>query len=215
MTRAAQVATLCLWLGLAQAALAVEVGMVTGLQGTAQQIPAAGQARALQAFAKIESGERLRLAAGGRLQLVLFHSGEEQVWSGPAELQLLPNGSQRLSGAPPQVRQLPKVLVKQLARTPAADGQVRAGMVRLRNMPSGGTLESVEKNYDQLRRTAAMDDRNPELYLLAGYFELREFERLQQLLVELDDKYPGDREVDVLRALYTRAMNNAKVAAEQ
>jgi hypothetical protein len=82
----------------------------------------------------------------------------------------------------------------------------------MRSMPTAGTLESLEKNYADLRRQAEADDRKPELYLLAGYFELREFERVEALLKRMSEKAPDDMEVRVLRGLYARAINNAKMA---
>jgi len=207
---------LCSLLGLPGLALALEIGLVTGLSGTvALNVPAQTQSRTLQVFSKLHEGDQLILPESSSLQLVLFHSGQEQVWQGPGELQVHRSGITAQGMAlQPQVRQLPKLLVKQLAKTPAPDGQVKAGMVRLRSMPSGGTLESLEKNYAQLRKGAMATDRNPELYLLAGYFELREFELLQQVLTRLEKESPGDKEVALLRSLYARAVNNVKVAAE-
>jgi hypothetical protein len=207
---------LCVLLGLPGLALALEVGLVTGLSGTVQLTGAQqAQSQTLQAFSKLHEGDRLSLPQQAKVQLVFFRSGEEQVWQGPVALQVR-NGGIIAEGtaSPPQVRQLPKLLVKQLAKTPAPDAQLKAGMVRLRSMPSGGTLESLDKNYAQLRKTAVATDRNPELYLLAGYFELREFDLLQQLLTQMEQKSPGDKEVALLRALYARAVNDAKMAAE-
>lgn len=196
-------------------ALAVEVGLVTALSGSVgldSQEQAAP--KTLHAFSKLHAGDRLRLGATVRLQLVFFQSGAEQVWQGPGELQVGAQGAESLTaGLQAQVRQLPRVLVKQLAKTPAADGQVKAGMVRLRSMPSGGTLESVEEHYAQLRQQAAAQDRNPELYLLASYFELQEYAKLQGLLQKMGKAAPTDQEVKLLQALYGRAINNAKNAA--
>lgn len=201
---------------LSGAAQANEIAMVTALSGTVElQAPGAASAMPLQAFVKLRAGDRLKLAAAARVQLVFFQGGREEIWQGAGELLLSPEASAVTAGAPQsQSRLLPRLLVKQLARTPAPEGQIRAGMVRLRSMPSGGTLESVENNYAELRSKAAATDRNPELYLLAGYFELREFAKLQQVLARLDEQSPGSTEVAVLRSLYVRAMNNAKMAEE-
>jgi len=198
---------LLLWLpGLA---LALEVGLVTGLSGAVTV-----QGQAVQAFAKLHEGERLSLGDKARVQLVLFASGAEQIWQGPGELQVAADDVLALSqGLSPQVRQLPRVLVRQLAKTPAPDGQIKAGMVRLRSMPSGGTLESVENRYSQLRREAAREDRNPELYLLASYFELQEYAKLQGLLQKMAKAEPEDAQVKLLQSLYARAISNARNAA--
>lgn len=198
------------------AALADEVALVTALSGAVRLQAATGQDTALQAFVKLQQGDRLRFNEQARVQLVLLHSGREEVWRGPGTLRVEREASTVLGGnMQPQVRQLPRLLVKQLAKTPAPDAQVRAGIVRLRGMPSGGTLASVEKNYADLRKQAGPADRNPELYLLASYFELQEYDKLKQLLTQLDEQTPGNAEVALLRSLYVRAMNNAKMAQEQ
>lgn len=209
-------AGLCSLLWLPSLALALEVGLVTGLSGTvALNVPAQAENRTLQVFSKLHEGDRLILPDKTSLQVVLLRSGEEQTWQGAGELQVRSGGIIAESAAlQPQVRQLPKLLVKQLAKTPAPDGQVKAGMVRLRSMPSGVTLASVEKNYAQLREAAIATDRTPELYLLAGYFELREFELLQQALARMEKQSPGDKEVAQLHSLYAHAINNAKMIAE-
>lgn len=197
-------------------ALATEIAMVTAVSG-AVELQAAGAASAmpLEAFVKLREGDRLQLAEVARVQLVFFQGGREEVWQGAGKLLLGDAASSVTAGnLQQQSRLLPRVLVKQLARTPEPDGQVRAGMVRLRGMPAGGTLESVENNYAELRSKAEAEDRNPELYLLAGYFELREFDKLKQLLSRLDEQTPGNSEVAVLRSLYVRAINNAKMAKE-
>lgn len=196
------------------AAQASEVAMVTALSGTAElHALGASAAMPLQAFVKLHQGDRLTLHEPVRLQLVFFANGTEQLWQGPGELQVLASGATAADAAlQPQVRQLPRLLIKQLAKTPAPDGQIKAGMVRLRSMPSGETLESLEDNYAQLRSKADATDRNPELYLLAGYFELHEFDKLMQLLAQLDEQAPGNSEIAVLRGLYRRAIDNAKMA---
>jgi len=113
------------------------------------------------------------------------------------------------------VKTLPAILVKQLSKTPSPDGNVKAGMIRMRSMPSGGTLESLERNYADLRKQADAGDRNPELYLLAGYFELHEYDKLDALLRDLGEKAPADQEIKALTALYKRAVNNARMAQKK
>ncbi len=203
-------------LGWAGAALSAEVGLVTGLTGSVNVQPGTEQSsQALQSYVKLQEGDRLTLAANTRLQLVLFASGQEEVWQGPAVLQLSSAGSQVLqSSQPAQVRTLPRIVVKQLAKTPAPDGQVKAGMVRLRSMPSGGTVESVEQHYAELRAEASPQDTNPELYLLASYLELQEYDKLETLLQQMDQGGTANSEVKLLTALYGRAVNSARNASQ-
>lgn len=205
----------CVWLGgllLASLAWGAEVGLVTSLAGkaTLQEEKTASE---LKPFVKLRAGDRLALGGGTRLQLVYFEGGRQETWQGAGQLEVGAGASKVLKGGlQPEVKILPAILVKQLSKTPSADGNVKAGMVRMRSIPSGGTLESVEKTYADLRQKADAADRNPELYLLSGYFELREFERVEQLLRKMDEKAPGDMEVRMLKSLYARAISNAKMA---
>lgn len=205
------------WLGLlflTPLTWGAEVGLVTSLAGkvTLQENKAA--AAELKPFVKVRTGDRLTLDGGARLQLVYFEGGRQEAWQGAGQVEIGPGASRVLKGGlQPEVNILPAILVKQLSKTPSADGGVKAGMVRLRSMPSGGTLESLERNYAELRVKAAAGDRNPELYLLAGYFELGEFDRVEQLLRKMNDTSPNDAELRTLNALYARAINNAKMSA--
>ena len=51
--------------------------------------------------------------------------------------------------------------------------------------------------------------------MLASYFELREFDKVETLLQQLGEKSPGDQEVKVLASLYKRAIGNAKMAEKK
>lgn len=192
-------------------ALAAEVALVTRVSGAAVLVDGTAEAP-LQAFVKLRDTDAVRLAADARVQLVYFNGGREESWQGAVRLKVGATASSADGGAAPSVRLLPAILVKQLARTPGPDGNVRSGMVRMRSMPTGGTIESVEKQYQELRAQASGDDRNPELYLLSGYFELREFDKLNGLLDRLTRAAPGDGEVKRLASLYARAVNNARMA---
>ncbi|MCC6656830.1 MAG: hypothetical protein IT512_01455 [Rhodocyclaceae bacterium] len=205
------------WLGLfllSATAWGAEVGLVTALSGKAMLQEEKAAAAELRPFVKLRPGDRLVLEAATRLQLVYFEGGRQETWQGAGQLEVGGAASKPLKGGlQPEVKTLPAIMVKQLSKTPSADGNVKAGMVRMRSMPSGGTLESIERNYADLRQKADPGDRNPELYLLSGYFELREYERLERLLAQLGEKTPNDLELRTLKALYARAINNARTAA--
>jgi hypothetical protein len=191
---------------------AAEVGLVTAASDEVQ-LSAEGKTEALKAFVKLRPNDRLSLGANSHVQIVYFNGGRQENWRGAGQIEIGATESRALAGElKASTKTLPRILVKQLAKTPSPDGNVKTGMVRMRSMPSGGTLESVEKNYRELRQQAEPDDNNPELYLLAGYFELREFDKLQDLLKDLDARAPSDLELKVLNQLYARAMNNARMA---
>ena len=68
---------------------------------------------------------------------------------------------------------------------------------------------------DVLAAVVAFGHHVPELYLLASYFELREFDKVETLLQQLGEKSPDDQEVKVLASLYKRAIGNAKMAEKK
>ncbi len=195
---------------------AAEVGLVTLVDGNVrlQEEKAAGSP--LKPFIKLRPGDLLALGAAARLQIVYFDGGRQETWQGAGRLEIGTQASAAVAGGlEPQVKVLPAILVKQLSKTPAADGNVKAGMVRMRSMPGAGTLESLERHYAELKKTAEAGDRNPELYLLSGYFELHEYDRLDALLREMGEKSPEDFEVKTLSSLYKRAMANARMAEKK
>ena len=197
-------------------AIAAEVGLVTVAHGQIKLQEEKSAAADLKPFVKLRSGDRITLANGARLQMVYFEGGRQETWQGAGALEVGTGASTALKGGlQPEVKTLPPILVKQLSKTPGPDGNVKAGMIRMRSMPAGGTLESVEKNYAELRGQADPADRNPELYLLASYFELREFDKVDALLQQLGDKSPNDPEVKVLAALYKRAVGNVQASMKK
>lgn len=206
------------WLGallmiLSAAASAVEVGLVTAVAGGVRLQEEKAAASELKPFIKLREGDRLTLQGNSRLQVVFFDGGRQETWQGAGALEVGTASSKAVSGGvKPEVRTLPAILVKQLSKTPSPDGSVKTGMIRMRSMSAVGTLESVEKNYADLRQQTGAADRSPELYLLASYLELREFGKLEGLLGQLREKNPGDAQIAALNALYLRAINNAKTA---
>ncbi len=203
------------WMGLLSAgAWGAEVGLVTAVSGNVKLQEEKAAASELKAFVKLRAGDRLTMEGASRLQMVYFEGGRQETWQGAGQLEVGSGASKAVKGGlQPEVRTLPAILVKQLSKTPSPDGNVKAGMVRLRSMPSGGTLESIERNYADMRKQADAADRNPELYLLSGYFELREFDRVERLLREMNEKTPNDPELRTLNSLYSRAINNAKTSS--
>jgi len=194
------------------AAWGAEVALVTSLAGRVllQEEKAASE---LKPFVKLRAGDRLTLEGAARLQVVYFDGGRQETWQGAGQLEIGARAGNALKGGlQPEAKVLPAILVRQLSKTPSADSGVKAGMVRMRSMPTGGTLESLERNYAELRKQADAADHNPELYLSAGYFELREYDKLDALLRDMGEKSPGNPEIKALASLYKRAVGNARMA---
>lgn len=195
---------------------AAEVGLVTAVAGGVKLQDEKKAESDLKSFIKLRPGDRLKMDGAARLQLVYFDGGRQETWQGAGQLEVGAKSSSVVQGGlQPEVKALPPILVKQLSKTPSTDGNVKAGMIRMRSMPSGNNLESVERHYAELKKQADAADRNPELYLLSGYFELREYDKLDALLREMDQKSPGDPEVKTLASLYKRAVANARMAEKK
>ena len=80
-------------------------------------------------------------------------------------------------------------------------------------MPTPDALGRLDETYRKLRagRTDP-DDLGPEIYLLSGLFELRELDRVERLMAELQQERRGNPEAGLLVALYRKAVRNAREA---
>lgn len=205
------------WLGvllvfLSANAAAVEVGLVTAVSGKVLLQEEKSPASELKPFVKVREGDRLTLQGKSRLQVVFFDGGRQETWQGVGALEVGSVSSKSVKGGvQAEVRTLPAILVKQLSKTPSPDGSVKSGMIRMRSLSAVDTLESLERNYAALRKQVEAGDRSPELYLLASYLELREFDKLEGALQQLREKNPGDAQFAALGSLYARAISNAKM----
>ena len=199
---------------------AAEVGLVTSVSGKVMLQSETSAASALQSFIKVRDGDQLLVEGPARLQVVYFDGGREETWLGP-ETGTITVGKResklKQGKLQSSARTLPAILVKQLSKTPAGDGNVKAGMVRIRSLGSSvppGSADAAEKHYAEMRSRASSDDRTPELYLLASYFEVRQFEKLNQLLSQLNEKEPGNAALGELTALYAKAVAEAQATAK-
>lgn len=186
-----------------------DTALVTAVEGNVTKV-APGSPAPLKAFAKLKHGDLLNLDKAARLQVVYFDNGRQETWSGGGRLEITKVGGVPAGLAEPQVRTLPPLMVKQIAKTPALDSQGRAGMMRLRAVGATQDPAKVDENYRRMRQEAAPEDLNPELYLLSSLLELREFDRLQQALADLQKNRPGDRQAAALAALYDDALRAAR-----
>ena len=191
--------------------LAVEVGLVTAVSGNVKWQEQKSAASELKPFVKVRDGDQLTMDGAARLQLVYFESGRQETWQGSGVLEVGTSSSKAVKGSQqPEVKVLPAILVKQLSKTPASDGNVKTGMIRLRSMAP--PIESVERDYAEMRKQADSTDRNPELFLLASYFERGEYAKLEALLGKMNEEKPGDPDILALNGLYSNAVSSAKAA---
>ena len=186
-----------------------DAALVTAVEGGVTRV-APGAPLPVQAFAKLKHGDLLNLDKTARVQVVYFDNGRQETWSGGGRLEITKAGGVANGLAEPQVKMLPLMMVKQIAKTPSLDSQGRAGMMRLRALPGGQDPLKVEENYQRMRQEAAADDLNPELYLLSSMLELRQFERVEQVLADLRKTRAGNRDAAALVALYDKALRSAR-----
>ncbi len=192
-------------------ALAAEVGLITAVSGNVKLQVEKAVSSELKPFVKVRDRDLLMMEGNSRLQVVYFEGGRQETWQGPVVLEIGNGSSKTLKGSlQPEIKTLPAILVKQLSKTPSPDGNVKSGMIRMRSIPPYEKLEMVEKNYEEMRKQADAKDRNPELYLLASYLELREFDKLENVLRQLNEKGSGDQDLAALNMIYSRAVREAK-----
>ena len=202
-----------LWLGLAVLcfgqARAAEVALVMSVQGKVTRLAEAALVP-VEAFVKLKEGDRISLESDGRLQVVYFENGRRETWSGPGRLEMATREG-KASGMPAaEVKQLPLVMARQLARTPALDSQGRGGVTRVRAVPSHDAMIKLEDAYQDLKRRAEPNDLGPEMYLLSGLFEMRELDRVERVLGDLKQERPNNPEAALLISLYRKAVKNAR-----
>lgn len=162
-----------------------DVGMITQMSGEISIATDSGS-RAVVPFIKVNTGNKLTLANGARLQLVYFSSGRQEVWNGGGLIEV--GSVNSTSPLKPTVTQLPPLVALQFAKMPVAGQQGKAGMIRMRSMKTPETTAQLDKQYSDLRRRAAADDTTPEIYLLSGLIEIKEFNRAKGVLAELSGK---------------------------
>jgi hypothetical protein len=186
-----------------------DVALVTSVQG--KVIRVLPNARApLETFVKLKEGDQLLLEKSSSLRLVYFQGGRQETWSGEGALEIRVIESHASRLAPPEVKVLPALIVKQIAKTPTLDSQGRAGVTRLRSLGSVDALAKLEAEYDRLRVESGGNDLNAEIYMLAGLYELREVERVENFLSDLQVRHKGNSEAMVLVSLYRKAIKSLR-----
>jgi len=167
-------------------ALAVDVGMLTQVDGKVTVAAAKGTKRTATAYQKVALGDRLVLGKGAGIQIVYFETSRQEKWTGAGEIEI-GNGEGRSSSLKVEARKLPPLVARQLVKTPATGQHGKTGMVTVRSL-SSDTVESLEKQYNEFRRAAAAGDTTPEIFLLTGLMEMKEYERAMAVLNDLKAK---------------------------
>lgn len=188
-----------------------DVAMVTLLRGGVFRVSPIGK-QAVEAFTKLKHGDLLALDGDSRVQVVYLENGRQETWSGAGKLEITKLESNPVGLAPPEVKVLPAVMVKQIVKTPILESQGRGGMMRLRAVVTASDLQKIEDEYKKLRKESTANDINPDLYLLSSMFEIKEYDKVEEALTDLQQRQRGNAEVGLVVALYKKAVKNAKEA---
>ncbi len=201
----ARTLVLLLSLSLPHGLALAETVLVTGLAGRVNLADPAGP---LHPFTRLKAGQRLALETDARLQIVYLGSGRHESWNGPGRLDIGEGDSRSGDLAAPRIRQLQPTVLAQLAKTPQAEGGPPPR--RQRSLPAADAVGRIEATYRQMRIEAAADDLDPELYLLSGMFELRQLERVEEIVADIMQKRPGDPQAKLLASLYRKSLKNLR-----
>lgn len=192
MLRWLTVAVVLVW---AQAAFAlnVDVGMLTQVDGSVQVAKFKQGKNRATAFLKVALGDKLNLGKNARVQIVYFETSRQEVWKGPGEVEI-GNGEGRSSTLKAEVKKLPPLVARQLVKTPEGGQHGKTGMVTVRSL-SSDTVESLEKQYKDYRAATPAGDTTPEVFLMTGLLEMKEYEHAQTVLDGFRKNVPKNPEL--------------------
>lgn len=199
-----------LWLiAFGAAHAAGEVVLVTAVQGNVSVQGETGGQMKLEPFARLRPGDRLALTAGSQASLLFAAAGRMETWKGAGSVGIAEGeGKAATAGKPElQVRQIPVEVARQMNRTPSVTQEGRVGMLRMRSLPNPDAINRLEQEYARLRSNTAANDPTPEIFLLAGLYDLRQYTRLQTELKRIESAFPQDVSIAALSQVYARALN--------
>jgi hypothetical protein len=195
----------------AGAARAQEV-MLTQVAGEVK-VAGTGGARAAVPFLKVNEGDTLTLAgASARVQMVYLESGRQEIWKGSGEVSV---GSQegRSASLKAETSQVPPLILKQLAKTPAVGQQGKTGMVMLRSLEDLEAQDRLDEDYAEFRARAPAHDVTPEVFLLSSLLEFQEYERARKVLAELKEKQQTQPAYQAVIEHFERLVDEASAGA--
>lgn len=203
-----------LLLAVSSAAALAQSVLVTALQGNVA-VEAAGLGKAaLEPFVRLREGDRLILAENGKVSLVYVAKARQETWRGAGTLVVGENESRATAGKPQlQVRSIPPEAARQMNKTPVVMADGRVGMMRMRNIPPHDAVTRLENEYKRMRGEAEANDILPEVFLLAGLYDLRQYTRIEDELKRIAAAFPQDETARSLQTLYAKAIDGARKPA--
>jgi hypothetical protein len=199
-----------------------DVGLVTGLSGAATYWISGDQTKPnrVQVFMKVRRGDRIKLAAGARLQILYLAPGRQETWKGPVTLTAGDGESQvapGLKAAPPEVKLLPTRVTRKIggSEMPLPSSSLRhSGVIpTMAGQPDdspktpgpGGEAAREEvrealRTYAKMRRQTPAGDLTPELYYLSVLAENGKYPEIEKFMDTLQEQDPGNAALKELRA---------------
>jgi hypothetical protein len=151
-----------------------------------------------QLFARLSAGDIVSLAGDAKVRILYVDNGRQETWAGAAEVKISGLSGQS-PGPDPSVKQLSPIVVQQFSKVPSS-----GSMMRVRSVDVKDQLALLDKHFDELKRGASEDDTTPEVYLLSGLVDLRQYARARGLLVKLKDDSKYKRVVEHFTPLVRR-----------
>lgn len=161
-------------------ALTIDVGMLTLAEGNVEIVSGQDAQHPATAFSKLALGDQLILSENARVQIVYFESSRQELWSGAGIVEIGKEASRSVS-LQAIAKKLPPLVARQLIKTPASGQHGKVGMVTVRSL-SSDTIESLEKQYNEFRAASASGDTTPEVFLLTGLLEMKEYKHAEEIL---------------------------------
>jgi len=154
-------------------------------------------------FARLSAGDVLSLAGDAKIRVVYLDTGRQETWAGAAEVKIAGLEGQS-PGPEPAVKKLSPIVVQQLAKAHASGERASSGMMQVRSVDVDEAVSVLDKHFDELKRGATEEDTTPEVYLLAGLVELRQYARARAVLTKLKDNPNYKRVVEHFTPLVRR-----------
>ncbi len=204
--------------GVEAATALADVGMVTMLSGRVMYLASdRDREEMIKPFMKIRTGDRLSLAGGASLQLVIFASGRKENWQGPMLITVRNNGTVAQGGGAPMVQEIPGRVtneMRQVADLLETSRLQRSGSIMVRGGYDSRQRERLEDmeltpdqkeiieraraRYRELCQKAGTRDITAELYLFSVLADYDQFTEMEGLLAGMRKKQPANRQIDLL-----------------
>jgi hypothetical protein len=203
-----RILSLATLLGAATVAASEDVGLVNQLGGDVTYVSGGSPAKA-KPYMKVRQGDRFTVPAGANVRIVYFQGGRQETYGGPSSFIAGTQASQQQSGQPAQITTLPAGVPQKIAQTPEliqiaklgrSGGVAVRGVQREQRLTPAQQAEvrQARQTYEQMRKTSAADDINPELYLYSVLQDHLLYNDMKTVVAEMQKRQPSNADVQVM-----------------